>query len=80
MKKYILTIALATALLTGCSSAKLAAVSDDERAEISWNAFCDAHGYDRNDNTFPTVNEYLDAWCGSVDEENALIKAGVEPY
>lgn len=80
MKKYIITLALATALLTGCTSTKLAAVSDNERAEISWNAFCDAHGYDRNDNTYLTVNEYLDAWCGSVDEEVAFIKAGVEPY
>lgn len=80
MKKYIITLALATALLTGCTSTKLAAVSDNESAEISWNAFCDAHGYDRNDNTYLTVNEYLDAWCGSVDEEAAFIKAGVEPY
>lgn len=60
--------------------AKLASVSDNERGEISWNAFCDARGYDRNDNTYLTMNEYLDTWCGSVEEENAFIKAGVEPY
>ncbi len=80
MKKYIITLALATALLTGCTSTKLAAVSDNERGEISWNAFCDARGYDRADNTYSAVNEYLDTWCGSVEEETALIEAGVEPY
>ena len=80
MKKYIFTLAIATAMLTGCTSTKLAAVSDDERGEISWNAFCDARGYDRADNTYQATNEYLDTWCGSVDEEAAFIKAGVEPY
>lgn len=78
MKKYILILSLATVLLTGCKTNRVAL--DNLRAEISWNAFCDARGYDRNDNTYLTINEYLDAWCGSVDEEAALIKAGVEPY
>lgn len=78
MKKYIITLALATALLTGCSSNKVAL--DNLRGEISWNAFCDARGYDRADNTYSAVNEYLDTWCGSVEEEDAFIKAGVEPY
>ncbi|PWB04382.1 MULTISPECIES: lipoprotein [Bacteroidales] len=78
MKKYIITLALATALLTGCTSNKVAL--DNLRGEISWNAFCDARGYDRNDNTYTAVNEYLDTWCGSVEEETALIEAGVEPY
>ena len=78
MKKYIITLALASALLTGCSSNKVAL--DNLRGEISWNAFCDARGYDRADNTYSAVNEYLDTWCGSVDEEAALIEAGVEPY
>lgn len=78
MKKYIITLALATALLTGCSSNKVAL--DNLRGEISWNAFCDARGYDRADNTYSAVNEYLDTWCGSVDEGAALIEAGVEPY
>lgn len=78
MKKYILTLAFATALLTGCTTNKVAL--DNLRSEISWSAFCEARGYDLNDNTYLTVNEYLDAWCGSVEEEEALINAGVEPY
>lgn len=78
MKKYILTLALATALLAGCTSNKVAL--ENLRGEISWNAFCDARGYDRADNTYSAVNEYLDTWCGSVEEEAAFIEAGVEPY
>lgn len=81
MRKVTLLLFLVVAtILSGCTSTKLASVSDDVRGEISWNAFCDAHGYDRNDNTYLNVNEYLDTWCGSVDEEQAFINAGVEPY
>lgn len=81
MKQATIIISIAVAMLmAGCSSSKLAVVSDEDRNEISWNAFCDAHGYNRNDNTYLVVNEYLDAWCGSVAEENAFIEAGVEPY
>ena len=48
MKKYIILIALSVAALTACTSTKLASVSDNERGEISWNAFCEARGYDRD--------------------------------
>lgn len=78
MKKYIITLALATAMLTGCKTNKVAL--DNLRAEISWSSFCAARGYDLNDNTYQATNEYLDTWCGSVDEEAAFIEAGVEPY
>ena len=50
------------------------------RADVSWSAFCAARGYDINDNTYQATNEYLDTWCGSVDEEEAFINAGVEHY
>lgn len=80
MKKNIILLTLACAMFAGCSSTKSAMVDDNLRSEISWSAFCEARGYDINDNTYLTVNEYLDAWCGSVEEEEALINAGVEPY
>ncbi|MBD5267965.1 MAG: hypothetical protein HDS41_07325 [Bacteroides sp.] len=81
MKKYIILIILSASMLTACHSAKLTSATDDnKRHEISWNAFCDARGYDRSDNTYATVNEYLDTWCGSAEEENAFIKAHVKPY
>lgn len=78
--RKVLTIATVAVILSGCNSAKLATVTDEERGNISWTAFCAARGYDLNDNTYLTVNEYLDTWCGSVEEEAAFIKAGVEPY
>lgn len=78
MKKVTITLALVAALLTGCKSNKVAL--EQLRADVSWSAFCAARGYDINDNTYPAINEYLDTWCGSVDEEAAFIKAGVEPY
>lgn len=76
MKKYIITIALATVVLTACTSNRSAIASAPET--ISWNAFCAARGFDRIDKSETAVNEYLDAWCGSADEEAALTAAGVE--
>ena len=78
MKKVTITLALVAALLTGCKSNKVAL--EQLRADVSWSAFCAARGYDLNDNTYQATNEYLDTWCGSVDEEEAFINAGVEPY
>lgn len=78
MKKAILSLAIMVAAATGCRSSQT--TLDQRRADISWNAFCQARGYDTDDNTHLVVNEYLDTWCGSVDEETAFIKAGVEPY
>lgn len=78
MKKVTISLALVATLLTGCKSNKVAL--EQLRADVSWSAFCAARGYDINDNTYQASNEYLDTWCGSVDEEEAFIKAGVEPY
>lgn len=77
MKKAILTLAITAASLTGCKTNQVAL--DQHRADISWSAFCAARGYDLNDNTSQATNEYLDTWCGSIDEEAAFIAAGVEP-
>lgn len=78
MKKATIIFAFMAVLLTGCKSTQ--ASLDSLRAEISWSAFCAARGYDINDNTYQATNEYLDTWCGSVDEEEAFINAGVEHY
>lgn len=40
--------------------------------EISWIEFCKAKGYDVNDNSEQVVNEFLDTWRGSVEEERAF--------
>lgn len=72
------------AALSACSSPKTTYAGrellDKQRTEISWSAFCAVRGYDINDNTYQATNEYLDTWCGSVDEEAAFIAAGIEPY
>ena len=78
MKKATITLAIVAALLVVCKTQQDAL--DERRGEISWSAFCAARGYDINDNTYQATNEYLDTWCGSVDEETALINAGVKPY
>lgn len=78
MKKAITTLAIVTALLAGCTTNK--AALEEQRSYISWVAFCANRGYNINDNTYQATNEYLDTWCGSVEEEEAFINAGVEPY
>lgn len=77
MNKIILTLAIIAAL-TGCKSQQ--AALDELRADVSWSSFCAARGYDINDNTYPAINEYLDTWCGSEEEERAFVNAGVKPY
>lgn len=77
MKKHIIILSIAAAILSGCASQRPAV---DPRADISWQAFCQARGYDPADNTYAVINEYLDAWCGSAEEENALINAGQKPF
>lgn len=77
MKKSIITLAIIAAALTSCASSRSLAAAEIERA--SWAAFCRAFGYDTADrDNEQAVNEYLDAWCGSVAEEEALAKIGVE--
>ena len=78
MKKVTITLTLVAVLLTGCKSNKVAL--EHLCADVSWSAFCFGWGYDINDNTYQATNEYLDTWCGSVDEEEAFINAGVEHY
>ena len=78
MKKATIIFAIVAALLTGCTTNKTAL--DEHRNYVSWIAFCANRGYDLSDNTYTATNEYLDTWCGSVEEEEAFINAGVELY
>lgn len=43
-----------------------------DSAEISWIEFCKAKGYDVNDDREEIINEFLDTWRGSVEEEKAF--------
>ena len=40
--------------------------------EISWVEFCKARGYDASDNRDEIINEFLDTWVGSEEEERAF--------
>lgn len=40
--------------------------------DLSWIEFCKARGYDIHTDDPETVNEFLDTWRGSVEEENAF--------
>jgi hypothetical protein len=75
MKKIIFTlIALAAVtVLDGCSATKTA-------EELSWQAFCQARGYELSDQSADVVNEYLDTWRGTAAEEAALDAANVQPF
>ena len=78
MKKATIIIAIAVAaILTGCTTVKN--TTDEQRDYISWVAFCANRNYNINDNTGEVINEYLDTWCGSVEEEEAFIANGIEP-
>lgn len=35
----------------------------------SWKSFCEEYGYNEDTTDEEAINYYLDAWCGSVEEE-----------
>lgn len=80
MKTVSITIAFVIASLISCNTTHR--LSDNELAHISWSAFCKAYGYnERTDHTNEkAVNDYLDCWRGSVAEEEAFAKLGINPY
>ena len=42
--------------------------------ELSWKEFCKARGYDVNDKRDEVINEFLDTWRGSIEEEKVFNK------
>ena len=80
MKKNIILAALILAGIVSCNTTHR--LSDNELAHISWSAFCKAYGYnERTDHTNErAVNDYLDCWRGSVAEEEAFHRLGINPY
>ena len=78
MKKlvHLTAIAVASAALFSVASfwsdrSKEVPVHTDS-VELSWIEFCKARGYDVNDNRDEIINEFLDTWRGSVEEERAF--------
>ncbi len=77
MKKLIITSALLLVSLTSCNTSTQ--LSNDELDHISWSAFCKEFGYNEqtDQNNEQAINDYLDAWRGSVSEEEAFAKLGI---
>lgn len=40
--------------------------------DLSWIEFCKARGYDVHEQSDEIINEFLDTWVGSVEEERAF--------
>lgn len=40
--------------------------------QISWEGFCNARGYDPEANDSNIIDEYLDTWVGSIEEEQVF--------
>lgn len=78
MKKLIITSALLLASLISCNTTT--DLSTEELDRISWSAFCKEFGYNEQDdqNNKQAINDYLDAWRGSVSEEQAFAKLGIK--
>lgn len=73
MKKVIIALVLLELLLllTGCRSQQAALPAATDCA--SWSAFCADRGYNPADRrNRDAVEEYLDTWRGSAQEEQAL--------
>lgn len=69
---------IATLVLQGCGATNTttAKYTDEEVDSLSWSAFCRCRGYKLNDYSDKAVTEYLDAWMGTVDEEESLDSLG----
>lgn len=77
MKKLIITSALLLASLISCNTSTQ--LSNEELDRISRSAFCKDFGYNEkaDANNEKAINDYLDAWRGSVAEEEAFAKLGI---
>lgn len=64
MKAIILSVAvLAVSVLAGCN---------ESEPITSWQAYCAAYNVNVDEPTEEQENYFLDCWCGSVEEEEAL--------
>lgn len=80
MTKKIITLALIFAGLISCNTSTQ--LSNEELDRISWSAFCKDSGYNEkaDANNEKAINDYLDVWRGSVAEEEAFNKLGINLY
>lgn len=74
MKKTVFILALVSILLAGCKTISNDNVVIPAREDVSpsWRAFCTARNYEIATTDSEIIDEYLDTWVGSVDEEATL--------
>ena len=72
MKQFILTLAAGLLLSSPFFAMANYYHNQADASAASWAAFCEAYNVDPDEPTDEQINYYLDAWRGSVDEENAL--------
>lgn len=82
MKKFILPIIL-IAITIPATEALLPSSGNDPRqdsitASASWILFCNARGYDPSTEDPEAIDEYLDAWVGTTEEEKAFNRLPAE--
>lgn len=66
MKTIIFSVVLTISTLFGCTN------KQTDGANASWRAYCVAYDVNVNAPTEEQENYFLDCWCGSVEEEEAL--------
>lgn len=66
MKAIILSVLLLGVLVSGCNNKQ----TDEDDA--NWRAYCAVYGINVDTPTTEQENYFLDCWCGSVEEEEAL--------
>lgn len=69
-----ISIALIALAVTSCAPKVINPTIEDQ----SWTVFCNTRGYDVCCTSEKVINEYLDTWCGSAEEEVALEANGIE--
>lgn len=78
MKNIIRTTLIGTAMCAICAWAMFSLADKSKNSvpltseEISWVEFCKARNYDPHAEDDDIINEYLDTWVGSVEEERVF--------
>lgn len=76
---FALVIAGGMAIAMQLSSQAPAGPVTLDPEEISWIKFCESRGYEVSTDDPDVIDEYLDTWRGSTEEEAALAENEVKP-
>ena len=74
----ILTLGIAALLIIALPAADQHPAATLDNLERSWIEYCRARHIDPHTNDTATQADFLDTWRGSVEEEQALTRQGIE--